>query len=268
MIAPRRRRHLRLSDALQPTVAFFPCHCEIGISLNGTVAARPGRAATQRRGSSTRAATRGTMGAQGRLPRARLFAVFGRAAIIVAALVLVALTWIGARDAIRAHRSEARARVQAEVLATTLAFEEQLRRELLSLDQTLRILEYEWQRDPDHFDLAARVAPGGRAGRRFAATVHRRCAGHRSVQLARRRSSAPMSAAVTISATRPSLPADDGKMFVGELTQGQVTRAVADQPGPPTGQSGRLICRRDRRLVRHQFVHAVLSRGRSRQRTA
>ena len=86
------------------------------------------------------------------------FRRLGRAAMVVAALVLVALTWIGVRDAIRAHRSEARARVQAEILAHTLAFEEQLRRELLSLDQTLRILEYEWQRDPQHFDLAARAS--------------------------------------------------------------------------------------------------------------
>ena len=98
--------------------------------------------------------------------------------------MLVALAWVGARDAIRAHRGEARARVQAEVLATTQAFEEQLRRELLSLDQTLRILEYEWQRDPDHFDLAARAGQAVVLVRRVAAIVHRRCAGHRSVQLA------------------------------------------------------------------------------------
>jgi type II secretory pathway component PulL len=71
---------------------------------------------------------------------------FGRAAIIVAALVLVALAWIGARDAIRAHRSEARARVQAEILARTLTFEEQLRRELRrmtptrSCDSTARLI--------------------------------------------------------------------------------------------------------------------------------
>ena len=39
--------------------------------------------------------------------------VVGRAAIIVAALVLVALAWIGARDAIRAHREEALIRVAA-----------------------------------------------------------------------------------------------------------------------------------------------------------
>src|SRR6476660_1840041 len=82
----------------------------------------------------------------------------GRAAIIIAALMLVALAWIGERDAVRTHRGEVRARVQAEILARTLTLEEQVRRELLSLDQTLRILEYEWQRDPDHFDVAARAS--------------------------------------------------------------------------------------------------------------
>ena len=82
--------------------------------------------------------------------------LLGQGAIVVAALALVLLTWFGVRDAIQAHRSEAIARVQAEVLGKTLAFEEQLRRELLSIDQTLRILEHEWQRDPAHFDLAAR----------------------------------------------------------------------------------------------------------------
>ena len=61
-----------------------------------------------------------------------------------------------------------------------------------------------------------------------------------------------------------SLPADDGKMFVGELTQGQVTRLwqinLVRRLDNPDG----IVRRRDRCLVRHQFVHAVLSRGRSR----
>ena len=127
----------------------------------------------------TRNGGRATTPAQSRAVRR-----FGRAAIIVAALVLVALAWVGARDAIRAHRGEARARVQAEVLATTQSIEEQLRRELLSLDQTLRILEYEWQRDPDHFDLAARAGQAVVLSRCVSAIVHRRFARHRSVQLA------------------------------------------------------------------------------------
>ena len=149
---------------------------------------------------------------------------FGRAAIIIAALVLVALAWIGARDAIRAHRGEARARVQAEVLATTLAIEEQLRRELLSLDQTLRILEYEWQRDPDHFDLAAR------AGQAVVLSATCRCNCSSPMRTASCRSSSRPAIIGTDVSNRDyfryeaSLAADDGKMFVGELTQGQVTR--------------------------------------------
>ena len=85
------------------------------------------------------------------LPQGDTIRRLGRAAIIIAALLLVALTWIGARGAIRAHRTEVRGRVQAELLAKALTLEDQLRRELLSLEQTLRILEYEWQRDPTTF---------------------------------------------------------------------------------------------------------------------
>jgi sensor domain CHASE-containing protein len=80
--------------------------------------------------------------------------LLGQGAVVVAALALVMLTWFGVRDAILTHRTEAIARVQAEMLGKAVAFEAQLRRELLSIDQTLRILEQEWQRDPTHFDLA------------------------------------------------------------------------------------------------------------------
>src|SRR6266536_1449617 len=69
----------------------------------------------------------------------------GRAFVVAAALALIVLTWVGARDAGQAHRTETRARVQAEVLGKAFAFEEQVRRDLLSVDQTLRILEHEWQ---------------------------------------------------------------------------------------------------------------------------
>ena len=148
---------------------------------------------------------------------------FGRAVIIVAALVLVALAWVGARDAIRAHRGEVRARVQAEVLAATQAIEEQLRRELLSLDQTLRILEYEWQRDPDHFDLAARA---GQAVVLTDVSLQLFIADSQGIV----RSSSRPAIIGTDVANRDyfryeaSLAADDAKMFVGELTQGQVTK--------------------------------------------
>ena len=151
------------------------------------------------------------------------FRRLGRAAVLVAALLLVGLTWLGARDAIWEHRSEARARVRAELLSSAVTFEEQLRRELLSIDQTLRILEYEWQRDAAHFDLAARAAQvvvvNDVALQLFVADDHG------IVRLSTR------PAIVGTDVTQrdyfryeAALPTDDGKMFVGELTQGQITR--------------------------------------------
>jgi signal transduction histidine kinase/CheY-like chemotaxis protein len=157
------------------------------------------------------------------LPQGDTIRRLSRAAIIIAALLLVALTWIGARDAIRAHRTEVRARVQAEILAKALTLEDQLRRELLSLEQTLRILEYEWQRDPQHFDLAARASQ---------VVVINDVSLQLFISDAQgivRSSSRPAILGTDISKRdyfihEASLPTDEGKMFMGELTQGQVTR--------------------------------------------
>jgi signal transduction histidine kinase len=137
--------------------------------------------------------------------------------------MLVALAWIGERDAVRTHRGEVRARVQAEILARTLTLEEQVRRELLSLDQTLRILEYEWQRDPDHFDVAARAS---QAVVLSDVSLQLFIADARGIVQS---SSRPAIIGTDISKRdyfrhEASLPADDGKMFMGDLTQGQVTR--------------------------------------------
>jgi hypothetical protein len=113
--------------------------------------------------------------------------------------------------------------VQAEVLGKAQMFEEQLRRELLSLDQTLRILEYEWQRDPQHFDLTVRsgqvVVLKDVSLQLFIADA-----------LGIVRSSTRAEIIGTNISGRDyfrheaALPADDGRMFVGSLTQGQVTR--------------------------------------------
>jgi signal transduction histidine kinase len=148
---------------------------------------------------------------------------YGRAAVIIAALCLVALAWIGAHDAIRAHRSEARARVQAEVLAKALEFEQQIRRELLSLDQTLRILQYEWERDPSRFDLVAR---SGQAVVLSDVSLQLFVADAQGTVRASSRSAIIGTDVNNRDYFRheASLPADDGKMFVGGLTQGQITR--------------------------------------------
>ncbi len=148
---------------------------------------------------------------------------FSRPAIIISACVLAALTWIGTLDAIRSHRGEVSARVHAEILAGTRAFEEQLRRQLLSVEQTLRILQYEWQRDPQHFDLAAwydkTVVVRDVSLQLFLADTRG------SIRLSTR----PGLIGTDISGRdyfrhEAELPANDDKMFVGGLTEGQVTR--------------------------------------------
>ena len=147
----------------------------------------------------------------------------GRAAVIIAALLLIALTWLGVRDAIWAHRSEAGARVRAELLTKATSFEEQLRRDLLSLDQTLRILEYEWERDPAQFNLAARASQTVVLND---VSLQLFIAGPQGIVSA---STRPAIIGTDVSKRdyfrhEAALPADDGRMFVGALTQGQVTR--------------------------------------------
>jgi signal transduction histidine kinase len=150
--------------------------------------------------------------------------LLGQGAVVVAALALVMLTWFGVRDAILTHRTEAIARVQAEMLGKAVAFEAQLRRELLSIDQTLRILEQEWQRDPTHFDLATwsgqAVVLGDVSLQLFIADA----------QGIVRSSSRAAIIGTDVSRRdyfhhEAALTADNGRMFAGALTRGQVTQA-------------------------------------------
>ena len=148
---------------------------------------------------------------------------FSQFVVIAACCVLIALTWLGTLNAMRARRAEALARVEADVGNEALVFEEQLRRQLLAADQTLRILELEWQRDPTHFDLEA---------------WRQRVVLLTEVSLQIFLSDAN---GVVRASTRPEiignnisgrdyfrheaeLPADEGRMFIGELTQGLTTK--------------------------------------------
>jgi signal transduction histidine kinase len=141
----------------------------------------------------------------------------------LAALVLITLAWAAAHDAIRTHRTEELARVRMEVLGTALAIEEQLRRELLTLSQTLHILEYVWELDPTHFDLATWSS---HVGELSDVSLQLFISDARGIV----RSSTRSAIIGTDVSGRDyfrheeALPADDGKMFVGSLTQGQVTR--------------------------------------------
>ena len=151
------------------------------------------------------------------------FRRLGRPVIMVTAGILIALTWIAAHSAIRSHRAESQARAEAVVVNEALAFEGQVRRQLLAIDQTLRILQMEWRRDPTQFDLN---------------TWERQVVALTDVSL--QIFVADAQGIVRASSRREiigtdvrgrdyfqheaDLPADDGKMFIGSLTRGLVTR--------------------------------------------
>jgi signal transduction histidine kinase/CheY-like chemotaxis protein len=77
------------------------------------------------------------------------------AAILMAAACLIALTWVGTIRAIHAQRVENLARVTATLTNQALTFTEQINRQILALDQTLRILVTAWAANPGSFDLEA-----------------------------------------------------------------------------------------------------------------
>ncbi len=80
--------------------------------------------------------------------------LLGLLGIVAGTLTLIALTWIGTLTATRNERTDAEARVRADVANQAQIFEEQLQRKLLEVDQTLRILGRTWETDPESFNLA------------------------------------------------------------------------------------------------------------------
>jgi signal transduction histidine kinase/HPt (histidine-containing phosphotransfer) domain-containing protein len=85
-------------------------------------------------------------------PDKHLFAAPG---IALAAAGLIALTWFGTTGAIHAQRVENSARVNATLANQALTFTEQINRQILGVDQTLRFLVTAWENNPRHFELEA-----------------------------------------------------------------------------------------------------------------
>lgn len=75
--------------------------------------------------------------------------------ILIAAACLIALTWVGTTQAIHAQRTENTSRVTATLANQALSLAEQINRQILGLDQTLRILVRAWEANPRDFDLEA-----------------------------------------------------------------------------------------------------------------
>lgn len=154
---------------------------------------------------------------------ARWFRPVGPVLITVTTCLVIALAWFGAYSAIVAHRAVSRARVETEVHSKAALIAEQLRRELLVTDQTLHILELEWERDPARFDFESwrqrALALSDISLQIFIADAHGVV----------RFSSRPEIIGDNISNRdyfrhAAALPADDRHMFVGALTRGLITR--------------------------------------------
>jgi signal transduction histidine kinase/ActR/RegA family two-component response regulator len=161
-----------------------------------------------------------------------------RIGILVWAAILIALAWLGAMDAIYAQRTQAIARQEADASNQALAFEDQLRGQLLALDQTLRILEREWEVSPETFDIASwrhsAVLIGDLSLHIFIADANGII----------RESTRPELVGVDIGKRdyflyEKSLKADTHEMFIGPSTRGLVTKRLqmnmARRLDTPTG---------------------------------
>ena len=145
-----------------------------------------------------------------------------QAAILLAALTLIGLTWTGAFNAMYAERREALAAVEANASNQALAFEEEFQRQLLAIEQTLRIHR-------------ARLGGESRAFRPRRLGQPRRGARDVSLHLyvadakgVIRASTRPELVGVDVSGRdyfrhEADLPTDSGTMFVGPSTRGLVT---------------------------------------------
>ena len=71
------------------------------------------------------------------------------------AAALVVATWLATRVAAELDQAAELRQATTQAANLALSFEEQVHRQLLAVDQTLRILKLDWERDPAGFDIAA-----------------------------------------------------------------------------------------------------------------
>jgi hypothetical protein len=164
----------------------------------------------------------------------------GAAGIVVVAASLIALTWTATLRAVRAERNETIARVTATVSNQALTFAEQINRQILALDQTLRILESAWESNPAQFDLEAwksRTPALGGLGQDLILTDENGIVRQSTMVDAINRNIANLDFFVTFS--QGTVPGDG--TYIGPATIGQIMRAwhmdVAGRCTPPTAPS-------------------------------
>jgi hypothetical protein len=91
-------------------------------------------------------------GRQARLRAAEMLASLG---FVLVAATLIALVWLVAARSIQAETNDLRARAEATVSGQAVLLAEQVRRDMLGVEQSLRVLKAAFQADPDHFDMKA-----------------------------------------------------------------------------------------------------------------
>ena len=89
-------------------------------------------------------------GRQVRLHAAEMLASLG---VVVAGVTLIALIWLIVSRSIGAETNDLRARAEAAVSGQAVLLAEQVRRDMLGVEQSLRVLKAAFQADPDHFDM-------------------------------------------------------------------------------------------------------------------
>jgi signal transduction histidine kinase len=77
------------------------------------------------------------------------------AAVLIATACLIVLTWVSTNQAIYAQRLDTTNRATATLTNQSLVLSEQINRQILGIDQTLRTLVTAWQANPRGFDLEA-----------------------------------------------------------------------------------------------------------------
>ena len=75
--------------------------------------------------------------------------------IVIATVALVALVAIFESRAIETQRNEARAQIEATLSGQSVILADEMRREMLGVEQSLRILKSSFEADPTHFNMQA-----------------------------------------------------------------------------------------------------------------
>ncbi len=143
--------------------------------------------------------------------------------IAIATAILVALIWFAAFSTVRAHRAAWQARIETTIQSKADLLAGELRRQFLVTDQSLHILELEWERDPASFDFDSwreRVLALTDISLQIMITDEKGII---------RQSSRPMLIGVDLEQRdyfqhEKSLAHDDERMFIGSLVQGMRTR--------------------------------------------